>query len=200
MQKIFLILLIVLLATPFTLKGQSADGNYRQHRKWYVPDAAVIQYAGNMGMISAGPGYDLAHEKIAIDLLFGYVPKFEATEIGRLITLKTSYKPFKIDLNNKYAVTPLQVGMGISYHFGDQYSTSWEGAIPKGYYWWPTSWRVLGFAGASVTRTVNSNVIKDIKLYSEFGTYDLVVTAWYKDDKLRVWDILSASVGIRARF
>jgi len=199
MYRSIIILLTAVLVLPFTALGQEAD-SMSQSRKWYVPDAAVIQYAGNMGMLSAGPGYDLAKKKIALDLLFGYVPKFEAEEIGRIISLKATYKPFRIALNEKYTLIPVQGGLGVSYHFGDQFSTSWEGPIPKGYYWWPTSWRVLGFAGAAINRKIEDSTVKNLELYGGLGTYDLVTTAWYRDDRLTLWDIMSASAGVRISF
>lgn len=198
MRNQLLVFLLSLL--PFTVLGQTDTDSLEQPRKWYVPVAATVQYAGNMGMLSAGPGYEFVNEKLAIDVLYGYVPKFQGTEAGHLLTLKSTYKPFKLAINEKYALTPVQFGLGVSYHFGDKYSLSWEDPFPKGYYWWSTRVRVLGFAGTSVNRTIQNSFVKDIGAFAELGTYDLLVTAWYKDDKLRFWDILSASAGVRVRF
>lgn len=195
-----IIILTLLLLFPFISQSQSGKRLKSQEGVWFVPDAAVVQYAGNMGMLAVGPSYEFANRKIMIDLLYGYVPKFEGTESGHLITAKSTYRPFELQIGNAYTVTPFQVGLGVSYHFGDQYSFGWQEPIPKGYYWWSTSMRVLGFAGTSLSRKVDDSFIKDVGAYAELGTYDLVVTAWYKDEKLGMRDILSASLGVRVRF
>lgn len=200
MYKSILSLLLVFLIVPSILKGQAFTDSLEREKEWYMPDAAVVQYAGNMGMLAAGPSYDLAKGKLQIDALYGYVPKFQGTKVGHIITLKPSYKPFELSLNENYTVTPLQFGLGISYHFGSQYSVFWAEPIPEKYYWWSTSLRLLGYAGASVNRKITGSFVKDVGAYAELGTYELLVTAWYKDDKLRVWDILSASVGVRVKF
>lgn len=200
MYKNLLLFLLVLLSVTNTLRGESVKDSLFHEKKWFVPDAAVLQYAGNMGLLAAGPSYNLINKQLQIDVLYGYVPKFQGAKAGHLITLKTTYKPFALNLDSKYTLTPLQAGLGISYHFGSQYSIVWEEPYPKGYYWWSTRLRLLGFAGASINRKLTDSFAKDVGVYAELGTYELLVTAWYKDEKLRLWDIMSASVGVRVKF
>ncbi|MBB6612583.1 hypothetical protein H7F15_16180 [Pontibacter sp. Tf4] len=172
-----------------------------QEAPWYVPDAAVLQFAGNMGMLAVGPSYEFARERLTADLLYGYVPKFDSDEAEHLLTLKGTYKPWKIKRRKQITVIPIQAGLGFSYYFDDKYPLSWPDNYPKSYYWWSPKVRVLGFAGASVTRDIRNSSIDKIGLYGELGTYDLIATSWFKErEALRLWDIVNISLGARVSF
>jgi hypothetical protein len=196
-----ILLLIILLGIHYSSVGNTIqDTTVTSLRKWYVPDAAVLQFAGNMGMLAVGPSYEFAKERLATDLLYGFIPKFDSDETEHLLTVKGTYKPWEIKRAKDFAFTPLQVGLGLSYYFNGKYPLTWDEQFPKGYYWWPPKVRLLGFAGASVTRNFQNSDIKKIGLYSELGTYDLIVTSWYKDENLKLWDILNISIGTRVSF
>ncbi|MDX5420631.1 MAG: hypothetical protein LPK07_05095 [Hymenobacteraceae bacterium] len=194
-------LLCLLLALPLYLSAQAPADSLPREKRWFVPDGAVVQHAGNMGYVAIGPSYDLGQEKLLLDVLYGYVPRFEAEEELHLITLKPVYQPQKVALGDKYSLTPLRIGLGLSYYFGDQFSIRWDDSYPDGYYWWPTSLRLLGYAGAAVSRKFEAaKAIQEVSLYSELGTYDLIVTQWVKDSHLSAWDIINVSVGVRVAF
>ena len=196
-----ILLLITLLGVNYSFAGTTPqDTSVTTLHKWYVPDAAVLQFAGNMGMLAVGPSYDFAKERIATDLLYGFVPKFDADEAEHLLTIKGTYKPWEIKRRRDFAILPVQVGLGLSYYFNGKYPLTWDEKYPKGYYWWSPKVRLLGFAGASVTRNIRNSDVKKIGLYSELGTYDLIVTSWYKDENLKLWDILNISIGTRVSF
>ncbi|NDK56576.1 hypothetical protein [Pontibacter fetidus] len=196
-----LMLLATLLSVQYSCRGNTAqDTIVTVARKWYVPDAATLQFAGNMGMLSGGPGYDFAKGRLTTDLLYGYVPKFDAEEAIHLLTVKGTYKPWEIERRRSFTVTPLQVGLGLSYYFDDNFPLTWDDKFPDGYYWWSPKVRLLGFAGAAVSRKIQNSYVKKIGLYSEVGTFDLLVTSWYKDDELTLWEIMNISVGTRVSF
>lgn len=192
-------LLAILFSGELTAQAQLADSLERK-KSWYVPDAGVLQFAGNMGMLAVGPGYNFARERLAADLLYGYVPKFDSDEAEHLLTLKCTYKPWKIERRRDFEVVPIQVGLAASYYFDDKYPLFWDDKYPKQYYWWSPKVRVLGFAGASVAKQIRNSAITKAGIYSELGTYDLMATAWFKDDALTLWDIVSISLGARVTF
>ncbi|MBF9254197.1 hypothetical protein I2I11_12905 [Pontibacter sp. 172403-2] len=194
--------MICLLAVPSLAHSQDA-GDSNAARKWYAPDAVTLQFAGNIGMFSIAPGYSFAHDKINAELSYGFVPKFDAAEALHLLTLKGIYKPFrKVPLHNDFSLTPLRVGMGLSYYFRSQFSTNWSNAYPASdYYWWTSSLRLTGGLGPAVNYALpNSNTFKELSLYGEVGTYDLIATSAFKDETLTKWDILSFGIGLRASF
>src|SRR5678815_5088279 len=93
-------------------------------RKWYLPDHAVAQFAGNIGLVSAGIGYSYLNDKVQTDILYGYLPSFEAETSVHILTAKNAYHPFMVDLGNSYLLEPLRLGVGISYSAGSQFFTS----------------------------------------------------------------------------
>ncbi|WP_162051874.1 hypothetical protein [Pontibacter pamirensis] len=199
--KLLLWVLLMLLTTvPFNAKSQGTDS--LAHKRWYQPDGVVLQYAGNMGFLSVGPSYSLAKNKLNVELLYGFVPKYDAEEALHLLTLKGVWLPLKeVKLNNDYTLTPLRAGLGASYYFNDQFPLTWKDGIPAGYYWWSSGVRVLGFAGAGINRNFGDDkTIKGVSLYSEIGTYDLILTSWVKDERLTLWEIANLSLGVRIKF
>ena len=161
----------------------------------------MLQFAGNIGMFSGGASYSFAKDKINTDLVYGVVPKLDAQEMLHILTLRGIYKPFKkVPLNDKYSLTPLRVGLGVSYYFRDQVSTTWSKDYPDAYYWWVSSLRMTGSIGLGINRSISNSKIKEVSLYTEAGTYDLIVTSAVKDKTLTPWDIISFSVGTRVAF
>ncbi|WP_439882045.1 hypothetical protein ACSX1A_02565 [Pontibacter sp. MBLB2868] len=195
-------LLVVLSIAPYVAWSQDIPDS-TSTRKWYAPDAITVQYAGNIGMFAIAPSYSFARDKLNLELFYGYVPKLDADEALHIATLKGVYKPFnKARLHEDISLTPLRVGLGLSYYFRSQFSTNWSNAYPSSdYYWWTSSLRLTAGVGPEVTYTLPSNnVFKDVSFYGEVNTYDLIVTSAVKDPTLSAWDILSFSVGVRAGF
>ncbi|WP_187261550.1 hypothetical protein [Pontibacter beigongshangensis] len=202
-QSLLLICFCLLCLAPGAIAQEEVDYSREGFKSaWYVPDGAVLQHAGNMGMFAMGPHYTTHTRRVAAELLFGFLPRFQAERNQYLITLKPLYQPFRIGLKSGHSITPLRAGIGLSYHFGDQYSLAWHEKYPKGYYWWSTRLRILGYAGSSFNFRLKdqTKLIKELCLYSELGTYDLVLTSLIKEKGLRPWDILNLSVGVRVSF
>jgi len=192
---------LLLLLCLWMLLAVDAGAQVSHQRKWFVPDAVVVQHAGNMGFLAAGPGYTLAKDKLHLEVLYGYVPQLQAEKALHLITFKPVFTPQQVPLGADYSLMPLRLGMGLSYYFGDQFSILWDERYPDGYYWWPTRLRLLGYAGAALGRSFpETNTIRQVDLYGELNTYDLIVTQWVKDSRIRGWDIVSFSVGLRVAF
>ncbi|GAB3810989.1 hypothetical protein GCM10028895_00720 [Pontibacter rugosus] len=182
--------------------GQAANDSTNHTRKWYAPDGVTLQFAGNTGMFAVGPSYSFSKDKINAELLYGFVPKFDSEEVLHLLTIKGVYKPVKrVELGSDFTLTPLRVNLGLSYYFRDQFSTTWDSDYPKNYYWWTSSLRLTGGLGTELNYPIqNSKAIKEMTLYGEVSTYDLIVTSAIKDRTLTAWDIISFSLGVRASF
>lgn len=195
--------LLCLLMVSALANGQSTEISSATARKWYAPDAVTLQFAGNIGMFSIAPSYSFAKDKLYAELFYGYVPKFDAEEALHVLTLKGVYIPFrKVPLKGDFSLTPLRVGLGLSYYFRSQFSTNWSSAYPTNdYYWWTSSLRLTGSFGPALNYSPPaSKSFSELSLYGEMNTYDLIVTSAFKDKTLTTWDILSFSLGVRASF
>jgi hypothetical protein len=197
------ILLCWLGALLLPAPGRAQDSfSSNTDRPWYYPDHVVVQFAGNIGLVSAGPGYSFARDKMDAEALYGYVPGFESKTSIHILTAKFSYRPWKINLNKDYLLEPLKVGTGISYSIGPQFHTTWPGRYPEGYYWWTTSVRFSPFLGPTISRKVgNANsLIKRVQLYSELGTNDLALVSYIGNTKLAFTEIWNIALGTRLVF
>jgi hypothetical protein len=192
---------LVALLVPALGQGQdSFTGNTT--RPWYYPDHAVIQFAGNIGLLSAGPGYSFLRDRMDAEVLYGLVPGFEGRSGIHILTTKFSYRPWQLNLKNGYLLEPLKVGTGISYSIGPQFHTTWPGRYPDGYYWWTTSFRLTPFVGPALSRKVGGGLsfIKRVQVYSELGTNDLALVSFITNKKLAFTEIWNIALGTRLVF
>lgn len=197
-KKVIFLLFIFL---PIVTFAQDSHTSVTK-RPWYLPDHFVIQYAGNIGLLSAGPGYSYLRDKVNTEILNGITPGFESSSSIHSFTGKTSYHPFSIKLKKDYQFEPLKIGTGISYSLGPQFHTTWPGRYPADYYWWTTSFRITPFVGSTISRSVgNENTaIKRVELYYEVGTHDLHIVSYMDNKSLDLWKILNLAIGTKLVF
>jgi hypothetical protein len=200
MKFLYLLLLNLLLLPAWSQAQDSHTSN--TNRPWYYPDHMVVQFAGNIGLLAAGPGYSFGRDRMDAELLYGLAPGFIAKSALHIITVKWSYRPFKVNLKNGYLLEPLKVGTGISYTVGPDFHTTWPGRYPDGYYWWTSSFRLTPFIGPTISRKVgNENSrIKRVQLYGEVGSNDLAMLSFITNKKLAFTEILNIALGTRLVF
>ena len=202
-MKALYIKLLWLLVFLIPALGQAQDSfTSNTTRPWYYPDHAVVQFAGNIGLLSAGPGYSFLRDRVDAEALYGLVPGFEGRTSIHILTAKFSYRPWKINLKSGYLLEPLKLGTGISYSIGPQFHTTWPGRYPDGYYWWTTSFRFTPFVGTTISRKVGGGLsfIKRVQVYSELGTNDLALVSFIGNKKLGFTEIWNIALGTRLVF
>jgi hypothetical protein len=194
-------LLLLLPLVAFTAQAQDSHTT-NTDRKWYIPDHAVAQFAGNIGMISAGVGYSYLGDNVQTDVLYGFVPAFESKTSIHILTAKTAFHPFAIPMGENYILEPLRLGTGVSYSAGPQFFTRLPMRYPNKYYWWASSLRFTPFIGMGLSRKVGSEAtaIKRVQLYAEVGTTDLDLVSKFDNTTIPVWDILNLAVGTKLVF
>ncbi|RDC63918.1 hypothetical protein [Adhaeribacter pallidiroseus] len=173
-------------------------------RKWYIPNQATLQFAGNIGFVSAGLGYSLRQDKINLDFLYGFTPGFEAQTSIHTLTGKFTYTAWNKQYTSGYNWEILQFGSSISYSFGPQFYTALPKHYPDGYYFWTTSFRLVPFMSTALGKTTSGKLaetgIKRVKAYLEVGTHDLAVLSIVTNKALNPWDIVSFAVGSKFMF
>lgn len=195
-----------LLLLFFTLAGFSASAQdshtTNTERKWFLPDHVTLQFAGNIGMLSVGPGYSYLHDKVNTDFLYGFVPGFEANTSIHILTAKNYYTPYRYTFKDKYQWEAVKLGTGISYSVGRQFYTSLPKRYPDNYYWWASSLRLTPFIGTALSTKVGNDAthIKRVQLYAELGTTDLDFVSWVNNKNLHYADILNVAIGTKLVF
>lgn len=173
-------------------------------RKWgkLIPKQNKLQFAGSMGMFSASAGwYYGKKDQWETDFFLGFIPKTGRQDGHVTITLKETYTPWKLRLNDNIYYEPLTTGLYINKIFGEYFWNKLPERYPNGYYFWAVNTRFNVFAGQAITFKLNKTALygKELSFYYELNTNDLYIISAIGNDAISPLDIIGLSLGIRYR-
>jgi hypothetical protein len=184
--------------------GVSAQENQfnETQRKWYLPDHFKLQFAGNIGFMSGGPGWVSRNRTLETDMLFGFLPKKYGGDALISLTAKITYSPWRINIDNDTYLRPFSMGFFMSHTFGPQFDSSWPEYYPKGYYWWATAVRPGAYIGGKIGKVMtNAGKPRSFEFYYEVGTYDLMAISYVQNTRfLKPGDVVSLALGVKMGF
>ncbi len=196
MKKIILVLSIcmqinILFADDFYGKDYNERSPFR-------PDHLKGQFAGNIGFISAGFGYESFGGKLSSDLLLGYVPEFIGNATIFTIVQKNTIRGKNLRIKHLQHVYPL-AGFSINVETGNNSFLTLPDYYPNGYY--STNAVTFSFfAGAAYQGKVRTNsFFKQIEYYAEVGTLGTYIYYNIKRKEYLNPDILSLAFGINIK-
>jgi hypothetical protein len=191
---------MALLLAVGTVKG------FAQKLKSLIPDAATVQFAGSIGFISVGAGYELFHNKRGnLDFTYGYVPASKGGTL-HIIATKFAYRPFKIKIKDVAKFYPLNPGLFISYTINKDLPIEFnKSQYEKGYYWWSPALRPhLSFSSEvelDTEKDWNKSQIESISIYAEVNTNDYYAINYiHNPNSLSIGDIFQVGLGLRVKF
>ena len=171
------------------------ESNADRVKKGYSPDYVKVQFAGNIGLLSAGVGYNVFNDFMATELLYGYVPESvsEAEKI-HVLTLKNTIPVYSKTWDEIRA--SLITGFTFTYETGNNSELKFPDRFPDGYYF-TNAFHVTLFGGVNVHKKFEkSRKFKGIDFYIEWGAVETYL--WYaitsKEVKLK--DAFSTALGI----
>lgn len=172
-----------------------------QPRHTLLPDYVNIQHAGSVGWLSVGIDYDILKGKGRLGGRFGTVPKSLGGPL-RLVSTSLFYEPLTVPLSSRLVLNPVDVGVKMSYHFGDQFYTALPSRYPEGYYWWKSALRFhLATQTALTWKLSNQHKIKSVTGYVELNTNELYLVSYIQNARsLRPSEIIKAGLGVRLKF
>lgn len=167
-----------------------------------VPTHSKIQYAGSIGIASAGFGWDYGRRgQWETDLLIGVIPSYNSDAPKLTLTLKGSYVPWSIGFGNRYSFEPFACGLFMSTILSEKFWVREPDRYPKGYYTFSTRIRSHVFVGQRFTCGVNyrrsDRQLRSISVYYELSTCDFYLISAITNRRLHVKDILSLSFGVK---
>lgn len=178
----------------------SAQEPIAKEKSWYVPDYAKVQFAGNIGFVSVGVGYQLFKKVLYSELLYGYVPEaVSKADRIHLLTIKNTFPIYRKEIGNNLTITPI-AGLTTTYEIGTNSFTTLPSIYPEGYYV-PNAFHFTLFAGALIHKDfTDSKIIKGVDFYMEVGTVETYL--WYNitSTEVSLSDTFSTSVGINFYF
>lgn len=199
-----ILFLTFILCSPLAM-GQGTDEEKTERAKSYWsrfnPDQAKFQFAGSMGMFSIGPGLSYG-EKLQweTDLFIGFIPQIDQMKGHITLTLKQTYTPFRIELNDKFTYEPLTAGIYMNKIFGSYFWERLPSKYPKNYYFWSTNTRFNVFLGQTISFQPSKESPRNWSFFYEVNTNDLYILSAYGNNIIDLTDIINISFGLRYRF
>ena len=176
----------------------------RYHQGWekLIPTHTKLQFAGNMGLLSMGTGWDYGkRNQWETDLFFGILPKYESKRTKLTFTVKQNYMPWKLPIReSRFSVEPLATGMYLNTVFGDEFWVHEPERYPKGYYGFSSKVRVHVFLGQRINYDIDPKrrfTAKEITFFYELSTCDFYVISAFTNKYLKPKDYLCLSLGVK---
>lgn len=175
---------------------------FRRHWAELIPTQFILQNAGNMGILSAGIGWDYGKRRQwETDLLFGYIPTHQSTRGKLTTTLKENYIPWSICLPQGWSVEPFSASIYLNTVYGHEFWNTQPGRYPDSYYdFMSTKFRLNIAVGQRITWQIPQNrrkYAKSISLFYEVGSCDLYIRSKFLDRSVPLKDILGLSIGVK---
>lgn len=178
----------------------------RLKSKWekLIPRYNKVQFAGSMGLISAGTGWDYGKNKQwETDLLFGFVPKYSTSKNKMTMTLKQNFIPWTVRLNEHFNLKPFSTGLYINTVFGGDFWGHEPSKYPNSYYKFSTKFRINIFMGQGWEYKLDTDrkvFCKSITFFYELSTNELYVISAATNKYITAKDVLGLSLGVKLQF
>ena len=177
---------------------------HRYRKRWEasIPTHTKIQFAGNMGLLSLGTGWDYGkRNQWETDVFLGVLPKYQSDCTKLTFTLKQNYIPWSLQIKeSRFSAEPLTCGMYFNTVFGDEFWVNEPDRYPKGYYGFSSKVRIHAFLGQRITYDIDPHrrfTAKAITLFYEISTCDLYIVSAFTNKYLKPKDYLSLSFGVK---
>lgn len=175
---------------------------YRKHWDALIPTHTKMQFAGNMGLVSVGTGWDYGkRNQWETDLLLGLIPKHSSDHARITFTLKQNYIPWSLQIKeSRFSAEPLTCGMYLNTVLGDEFWVDEPERYPKGYYGFSTKVRIHVFLGQRLTYDIDPRYrfrARAVTLFYELSTCDLYLVSAVTNKYLRPRDYLCLSFGVK---
>ncbi|MHB0756426.1 hypothetical protein [Polaribacter sp. M15] len=169
-------------------------------KSWYVPDYASLQFAGNIGLLSTGVGYEIFDNVWFAELLYGYIPEaITEAKSTHLITIKNTFPIFTKELSKNYFISPI-AGLTATYDATTNTFTTLPSQFTKGYYVSNAIHFVI-FGGVKIHKDFDAkSIFKGIDFYYELGTVESYL--WYAitSKEVSMGDAFSSAIGVHFYF
>lgn len=177
----------------------------RYKRNWarLIPQYEKIQFAGSMGVLSLGVGWDYGKkEQWETDVFLGYLPRFDGDKSHITMTLKENYIPWSLNIKQGgWMVEPFTVSIYINKIFGDEFWDRAPDKYPEKYYSFATNLRInLAFGQRISLKWISPSLSNHVTFFYEFGTNDLYLVSYFTNKYLKVPDIFNLSLGLKFKF
>lgn len=201
----------------------------QEHWLQLIPNIATVQYAGNIGLISAGIGWDYGkHDRWETHMQVAFLPKYHSAKASATFTLRENLIPWSLGLGKRkwarpsdatelatdrtltwsrralFSFEPAVFSMFMNTIFDDEFWVAEPEKYNGGdYYRFSSKVRThIGFGSRISINTPSKwrRRYDRISLYYELSTYDLAIISAIPNEKISLGDILRLGIGIQYKF
>lgn len=178
----------------------------RRVQRWnkLIPSYSKLQFAGGMGLVSVGTGWEYGkNRQWETELLLGLIPKHSSKRAKVTLTLKQNFTPWRVPLRGRFALEPLSTGLYLNTVLGGEFWMKNPDRYPQGYYWFSTRLRIHVFVGQRIRFNIPENrrwFLSSITAFYELSTCDLYVIQAVRNSYMKASDVLRLSFGLKCNF
>lgn len=184
------IILFWLCVVPVTANVPDSVETKRSRLIYYK-----TQFAGNLGLLSAGTGWDFPDRKIWADVNLGYLPKHVNGVRVFTFSLKPAYKI--VERAVRKTDVGWYLGAGLNYSWGRNIFGSMPDYYPLDYYW-PNAFHLNPFTGVRLSLNQPGRKNRTF-FYAEVGTVEYEIWFALKNRNVDLTDIFNLGFGIIVR-
>lgn len=151
------------------------------------------QYAGNLGLVSAGVGSEFFNNRLSVDLNYGYLPKFVNGVHVHTFSAKPAFR-FKEHSISGFTAGCYS-GIVFSYSLASNTYANMPSCYPDGYYF-SNAFHLYPFVGTRLNLTSDNNRPHFLSLFTELGTTDYELLCALKNKEIRFYDIWNICFGL----
>lgn len=198
----FFILFITASASSYSQVDSLLKERYKLAWNRLIPTQVKWQYAGDMGTMSLGPGWDYGrHRQWETNFFIGYLSASGSSPLHITATLKQTYTPIKIGIGHNIDIHPITGGVYMCKVFGQYFWSKLPDRYPRNYYFWVLNTRFNVFLGQSVTFN-SPRLLKgdSFSIFYELNTNDLYLISAAGNRYIGFKDIVNLSFGAKFTF
>lgn len=175
MKKEKSIFIISLLALAFSGGLNAQDTSWEiieeggKEKKGYLPSYYTVQYAGNIGFMSIGLGYDWWSEKAQSAFIYGYVPESKGNATIHTFSIKNTFRLYQFNIADKYNLSPT-LGFSLSFEPGENSYIKLPEKYPEGYYGPNSFYACINLGLKTNFKFKEERHFSSIDVFGEFNT------------------------------
>lgn len=191
------------ITTPIEKLSRYDKNRQRLMKRWkrLIPTQASLQYAGSIGLMSAGWGWHYGKgQHWETDMLVGVVPRYHTEKFHTTFTIKQRYVPWHCMVSHRWTIEPLTAGVFFNTISGDDFWRSLPDKYPKHYYGFSTKVRANIFLGQRLRYNIPRSkrlAHQAVSFYYELSSCDLYIVSKATNKEYPWQETLSLALGLR---
>ncbi len=191
------------IANKRVTKYQKRVATAREHWMNLLPNISIVQYAGNIGFVSAGLGWDYGkHDRWETHLMLGFLPKMVMNDDMLTLTIRESICPWEVKFNDRFSCNPATFSLALNTVFNNEFWYKETERYPGDYYRFSSKMRIQLSIGGQINFMLKDNKMMTDRLtfYYDVSSFDLAIISYIPNKRLEFKDILALGIGLKYKF